>query len=138
MMDDNSVDQRDERDGEKDGRAELRDLSRAICAIRGSLQELDHGFHGFHGLAAVSGQSNGGRTNAFLKLRALRALRGETRLRSRKSLISSIGLTQVVDFHDNFRYFWCLLEGLLAKTIRGALVCELFFTSFYDSLSMCK
>jgi hypothetical protein len=80
MMNDKSVDQRDERDA----KPALRDFFRAI---RGSLPKLNHGFHGFHGLAAVSGQSNRGRTNAFS---SLRALRGKTRLRSRKSLISMI------------------------------------------------
>ena len=77
-------------------------LIRTIRVVRGSLQKLDHGLHGFHELAAVSGQSNRGRSSIFLKLRALR---GETKLRSRKSLTTRIGLTQVVDFHDIFRYF---------------------------------
>jgi hypothetical protein len=100
---------------------------RLIHVIRGLLQKLDHGLHRFHGLAAGrhwlisvvpgrtrSGQSNCGRPNTFLKLRALR---GETKLRSRnplifnldlrKSLISKPGLTQVVDFHVIFRYFSC-------------------------------
>ena len=91
-------------------------LIRVISAIRGSLQKLDHGLRGIHGLAAArprlisvvpgptaSGQSNVRRSNTFLKLRALRALRGGTKLRSRKPLISRIGLLQVVDFHDSFR-----------------------------------
>jgi hypothetical protein len=82
---------------------------RVIRAIRGSLQKLDRGLHGFHGLTAVSGQSNRGRPNTFLKLRDLRALCGETKLRSRKSLIFRIGLLQVVDFHYFSRFFlWCL------------------------------
>jgi hypothetical protein len=93
-------------------------LIRVIRAIRGSLRKLDHGLHGFHGLVparpwlnsvmpgrTVAGQSNRGRPNTFSKLRALRALCGETKLRSRNSLICRIGLTQVVDFHDIFRYF---------------------------------
>jgi hypothetical protein len=87
-------------------------LIRVIRALRGSLPKLDHGLHRFHGLAAarprlmpvmlghtVSGQSNRGRPNTFLKLRALC---GETKLRSRNSLISKVGLMQVVDFHVIF------------------------------------
>jgi hypothetical protein len=65
---------------------------RAVRAARGSLQKLDRELHGFHELAAMSGQANRGRPNTFL---IFRALRGETKLRSRKSLISRIGLMQV-------------------------------------------
>jgi hypothetical protein len=54
------------------------------------------------------------------------------------SLIFWIGLTQLVDFHESFRYFSCLVESSLAKTVRAAPVCELFSTSFCDSLSTCK
>ena len=97
-------------------------LIRVIRAIGGFLQKLDHGLHRFHGLAAgrhwlisvvpsrtMSGQSNRGRPNTFLKLR------GETKLSSRNplifnltlhnSLISKPRLTQVVDFHDFSRFF---------------------------------
>jgi hypothetical protein len=80
-------------------------LIRAIHVIRGSLQKWDHGLHRFHGLAARSGPSNLGKPNAFLKLRALRAFRGETPLRLRPSWMTMIRLMQVVDFHDIFTYF---------------------------------
>jgi hypothetical protein len=97
---------------------------REIRAIRGSLQKLDHGWHGFHGLSAaqaklisvvpcrtMSGQSIRRRPRIFLKLRA----RGETKLSSRKSLISKIGLMQVVDFHVIFRYFPCFFSARLVQ-----------------------
>jgi hypothetical protein len=67
MIDDMSVDQRDEWDGEKDAKAELRDFIRGIRAICGSLPRAS---------ASIS-----------------------------NSLISKAGFTQVVDFHDSFRYF---------------------------------
>jgi hypothetical protein len=75
----------------------------AIRVIRGSLQTWDHGLHRFHGLAAISGPSNLGRPNAFLKLRA--RARGETKLRLRPSWMTMIRLMQVVDFHYIFTYF---------------------------------
>ena len=60
-------------------------LIRVLRALRGSLPKLDHGLHRFHGLAV-----------AWPGL--VPALRGETKLRSRNSLISKVDPTQVVDF----------------------------------------
>jgi hypothetical protein len=96
---------------------------RPVRAIRSSLQKLDHGWHGWHGLSVaparlisvvpsrtLSGQAIRRRPNTFLKLRALRALRAESKLRSRKSLIFRIGLSQLVDFHAIFRYFQLVVD----------------------------
>jgi hypothetical protein len=53
MMDYKNVNPRDEWGGEKDARGVLLGFIRAICAIRGSLPKLDHGFHGVHGFPAA-------------------------------------------------------------------------------------
>ena len=75
MMKYKSANQRDEWDGEKDARAELRDFIRAICAICGLLPRA--------------------RDSISKSLICKIALRN--------SLISRIGLMQVVDFHESFR-----------------------------------
>jgi hypothetical protein len=75
---------------------------------------LDHGLRGFHGLEAGSGQSNYGRPNIVLKLRALPS---ETNMRSRKSLIFNPPFMQVVDFHDFCRSFRCFLEKRRGETL---------------------
>ena len=83
-----SANQRDEWDGEKDARVELRDSIRGVRAIRGSLP----------------------RARASIP----------------KSLISRIGLPQVVDFHDSFTYFSWFSSRLFQKRL-------LQLVDFHDS-----